>query len=444
VLQKRDRGAFLRKSARTAELEAGDSLDMMFSTRSRLRRAASLIAIGSAVAVLAACATPQPKSMVHKKPRSKEYFSEKEFGVKGSPYAKRMVRGGGRDQIGKPYVVRGKRYVPREDKNYKKVGMASWYGDAFHGRLTANGEVYDKTHLTAAHPTMPLPSYARVTNMDNGSSVIVRVNDRGPYSHGRLIDLSQRAAQMLDYASAGTAKVKVEYVGRAPLDGKDESYLMASYRPGNASPDPSDGLPTGVMVAMNGPTPSVASDAPTAVPFPGVLDDQQVAEAAAPADAGAVMTATVAMPGDLALPDFGPIVPERPAFDPALQGQLAMAAMSYAQERVVGAANNPFGAYSGGLTADAVTASWKRGRVAAAPSETAEAFVAAASFDSRSDAEALRERLSAYGRAVLDMTNDGGSPLYGVSIYADGRMPIDSILEAAWSHGAPDAIVVRD
>ena len=126
------------------------------------------------------------------------------------------------------------------------------------------------THLTAAHPTMPLPSYARVTNLANGSSVIVRVNDRGPYSHNRLIDLSKRAAEMLDYAQSGTAKVKVEYVGRAPLDGRDDQYLMASYRPGNRAPDPSDGLPTGVMIAMNGPTPT--TDVGSAG-FPGELVD---------------------------------------------------------------------------------------------------------------------------------------------------------------------------
>ena len=90
---------------------------------------------------------------------------------------------------------------------------------------------------------MPLPSYARVTNTKNGSSIIVRVNDRGPYANGRIIDLSKRAAELLDYTHSGTAKVRVEYVGRAPLDGHDEQFLMASYQPGNRAPDPSDGLP---------------------------------------------------------------------------------------------------------------------------------------------------------------------------------------------------------
>ena len=174
--------------------------------------------------------------MVNNKKRSKEYFSEAAYGVKASPRVtnkrSRLQRGGGRDQLGRPYKVAGKWYYPKEDKNYRKVGAASWYGDAFHGRLTANGEIYDMTHLTAAHPTMPLPSYARVTNKKNGSSIIVRVNDRGPYHSGRIIDLSKRAAELLDYTHSGTAKVEVEYVGRAPLDGRDEQYLVASYRPG--------------------------------------------------------------------------------------------------------------------------------------------------------------------------------------------------------------------
>ncbi|TIY01054.1 MAG: septal ring lytic transglycosylase RlpA family protein, partial [Mesorhizobium sp.] len=236
---------------------------MQSTARPRLRRASAFALFALSAALLAACAAPpQPKAMVNKKPRSKEYFSESEYGVKASPRVtfkmSGLQRGGGRDQLGKPYQVRGKWYYPKEDKRYAKMGLASWYGEAFHGRLTANGEVYDMTHLTGAHPTMPLPSYARVTNLKTGSSIIVRVNDRGPYHEGRIIDVSKRAAEMLDYANIGTAKVKVEYVGRAPLDGNDDRYLMASYNPGNRVPDPSDGLPSGVMIAMDGPSPSTA------------------------------------------------------------------------------------------------------------------------------------------------------------------------------------------
>ena len=108
--------------------------------------------------------------------------------------------------------------------------MASWYGAAFHGRRTANGEVYDMASLSAAHPTMPLPSYARVTNLENGYSVIVRVNDRGPYHGGRVMDVSSRVADVLDMKAMGTAKVKVDYVGPAPMEGSDDSQLLASLR----------------------------------------------------------------------------------------------------------------------------------------------------------------------------------------------------------------------
>jgi rare lipoprotein A len=141
-----------------------------------------------------------------------------------------VPRGGGQYLVGHPYTIAGRTYYPSENTHYAAVGMASWYGDAFHGRRTANGEVYDMRSLSAAHPTMPLPSYARVTNLGNGFSMIVRVNDRGPYSPGRIMDVSSRVADMLDFKSAGTAKIKVEYVGPAPLAGTDDDTLVASLR----------------------------------------------------------------------------------------------------------------------------------------------------------------------------------------------------------------------
>jgi rare lipoprotein A len=420
---------------------------MAFSTRSRLRRASSLLAIGLSFGFVAACASPQPKGMVaNKQQRSKEYFAESEYGVKASPRVtnqrSNLKRGGGRDQTGRPYKVRGKMYYPKEEKNYRKTGLASWYGDAFHGRLTANGEIYDKTHLTAAHPTMPLPSYARVTNLKNGSSVIVRVNDRGPYSHGRLIDLSQRAAEMLDYTHSGTANVKVAYVGRAPLDGRDDSYLMASYKPGKGAADPSDGLPTGVMIAMNGPTPSADIDeTSTATPFPGVM-----ADAAAPAVAGLAMTASfdsgAALPGDLDLPAFGPIAPERPAFDPLADTQIAFATMSYAEHRVARAADAFAVLEKSAMSSADIAESWKRLNGASA-SET-DPFVAAGSFTDRAEADRLAQTLSAYGKTVLETSQEEGVAIHSVNLFADGRNSLDAMLEAAWDNGAPDAIAVRD
>jgi len=132
-----------------------------------------------------------------------------------------VPKGGGRYKVGAPYRIKGRRYVPREVDRYDKTGVASWYGKLFHGRRTANGEIYDMEALTAAHPTLPLPSYVRVTNRRNRRSLVVRVNDRGPYARNRIIDLSWAVASLLQMRAAGTAPVRVEYLGRAPLNGDD-------------------------------------------------------------------------------------------------------------------------------------------------------------------------------------------------------------------------------
>lgn len=138
-------------------------------------------------------------------------------------------KGGGRYQVGRPYTVRGTTYVPAEQPDYVATGSASWYGADFHGRRTANGEIFSANAITGAHPTLPLPSYVRVTNQANGRSVIVRVNDRGPYMPGRIMDLSYRAASMLGYVNNGHTQIRAEYVGPAPLEGDDTRMLVASY-----------------------------------------------------------------------------------------------------------------------------------------------------------------------------------------------------------------------
>ena len=130
--------------------------------------------------------------------------------------------------------------MPEEDTGYRAEGLASWYGDDFHGRLDrVNGEVFDMASLTAAHPTLPMPCYARVTNLSNGKSLIVRVNDRGPYHGNRLIDVSNKAAELLEFKGNGVARVRVEYVARAPLEGSDDRQLMATLRTGVPAPSPS-------------------------------------------------------------------------------------------------------------------------------------------------------------------------------------------------------------
>ena len=136
-------------------------------------------------------------------------ITRKESGVSG-PY-----------KIGKPYQVKGVWYYPQADYNYDETGIASWYGPGFNSKATANGEVYDENDLTAAHKTLPMPSLVRVTNLENGRSIVVRINDRGPFVNNRIIDMSRRGAQLLGFEQNGTAKVRVEVM-------KDESTLLAA------------------------------------------------------------------------------------------------------------------------------------------------------------------------------------------------------------------------
>jgi rare lipoprotein A len=172
------------------------------------------------------------------------------FAGKGSPYYPHkgpLPKGGGKYHVGQPYQVAGRWFKPHEDPNYDKVGVASWYGPQFHRRRTSNGEWFDMQAMTAAHPTLPLPSYARVTNLENGRQVVVRINDRGPFVGTRIIDLSRRSADALGFKNKGKAKVRVKYLGPAPL-GDDTRQLAAMNR----------GQPVETMIARNEPPVEVA------------------------------------------------------------------------------------------------------------------------------------------------------------------------------------------
>jgi rare lipoprotein A len=387
---------------------------------------ASVVLLMSGAAFLAACSAGPAKVAGKKPTRSSEYFAESEYGVKASPRVSNLKtnlpRGGGRDQVGRPYQVRGQWYRPKEDPNYRSTGLASWYGDAFHGRLTANGEVYDKTHLTAAHPTMPLPSYARVTNKTNGTSVIVRVNDRGPFAKGRVIDLSQRAAELLDYKSNGIAQVSVEYVGRAPLHGLDDAYLMASYRPGGSAPDPSDGLPTGVMMAMNGGTPTAPVAAVPHAPVPFEVRQTNDSDH-----------------GHFVLPDMVPIAPVRPSATMASIDGFTV--MSYADQRIgeASVAAESFGAHR--LDTQAVVASFARSNASREGTGVA-SYVNAGTFASKAEALAAASHFASFGKASIDA--DPAGNWYGVTVIEDGSVSLDSILRHAWANGVSDAMIVRN
>ncbi|MEI9992830.1 MAG: septal ring lytic transglycosylase RlpA family protein [Rhizomicrobium sp.] len=192
-----------------------------------IRNARRLLAVASLAVLAAACAsTPEP-------------------GVSVPPNA-------GVYKIGQPYQIDGTWYYPKEQPDYDETGVASWYGPTFYGHRTANGEVYTAGDLTAAHRTLPLPVNVRVTNLDNGKTIVVRVNDRGPFAKGRIIDLSERAADLLGYKQQGTARVRVTFVGRADLQG--------------GRPPPDETPPEIASAVPAAPTRAVASAALGAVP----------------------------------------------------------------------------------------------------------------------------------------------------------------------------------
>ena len=176
-------------------------------------------------------------------------------------------------KIGEPYQINGVWYYPKVDYDYDETGIASWYGEQFHAKLTANGEIFDMNDVSAAHRTLPLPSLVRVTNLDNGRSMIVRINDRGPFAAGRIIDLSRRTAQLMGMDRSGTAKVRVQILA-------DESRSIADALAG--------GRPEPTMVASAGTTATdaiqVRPDAPNASPRASVaVQALPVPGAAAPA-----------------------------------------------------------------------------------------------------------------------------------------------------------------
>lgn len=195
--------------------------------------------------------------------------------------------GGGTYKVGAPYQVAGVWYYPRAEPSYDRTGIASWYGRQFHGRKTANGEIFDMNVPSAAHPTLPLPSNVRVTNLENGRSVVLRVNDRGPFAHGRVIDVSRRGAELLGFKKNGTAKVRVQFVSAADLPGSSgpyESYVVDKPK-------------------MTREERKIASAAPVATvmseplgPIPGLDEARPPVGEALPVRPGAEMVSVVAIP----------------------------------------------------------------------------------------------------------------------------------------------------
>lgn len=196
-------------------------------------------------------------------------------------------------KVGKPYQVEGAWYYPAVDYNYDETGIASWYGPNFHGKFTANGERYDMNALTAAHRTLPMPSFVRVTNLENGRSVVLKVNDRGPFARGRIIDVSRRAAQLLGFENKGTARVNVAIL-------PDESRAIAAKLQGGVrlaaadTPLTVDRLPTTSVNSESLPPPPGAKVAAEQPPqeLPGAQLRSTTAREEAPVETAALPNPT--------------------------------------------------------------------------------------------------------------------------------------------------------
>ena len=215
----------------------------MFSV-SRAQKGAAFATVLLASASLAACSTiPAPK------------LATRLPGVGGTSPGALPSGAGGRYKVGLPYQVAGIWYTPKEEPSYDQTGTASWYGDDFHMKPTANGEIFDMHAVSAAHTTLPMPSIVEVTNLDNGRKLQVRVNDRGPFVGNRLIDLSHEAARQLGYDQKGLAHVRVKYVGPAPLGGPETGLRYAQAKPAPSPVQPAPLAPVTVQAQDLPPAP---------------------------------------------------------------------------------------------------------------------------------------------------------------------------------------------
>ena len=322
--------------------------------------------------------------------------------------------GDGFYKLGAPYQVGGVWYTPHEDWNYEESGIASWYGEEFHGRYTANGEIFDLNALTAAHDTLPLPTIVEVTNLDNGRTLRLRVNDRGPYVRGRIIDVSRRAAQLLGFEIPGTAKVRVKLL--VPETQVAQSLARRSI--------------AGDVEIAQGPPPPIAPASPAPTPILA----QSLPSAPATAAAASVQVVQAQMP---ATPVSSPPPPQRrfalqlPALVPA-----AMAAPAAPAPRIDLPEVPP--------PDDAAPRLPERVSYVQVPAASS-IYIQAGAFAKASNAYQLKARLDRLGNVNVSDTTVNGVPLYRVRI---GPVPsvdeADRLFNRIVDSGLPEARIIVD
>jgi rare lipoprotein A len=320
-------------------------------------------------------------------------------------------------KVGNPYQVGSVSYTPRESFDLVETGIASWYGPDFHGGKTANGEIYNQNELTAAHRTLQMPSFVRVTNLENGRSVVVRINDRGPYLHGRIIDLSKRGAELLGFANKGTARVRLEVLGR-----ESRQIAEAAKRGENTS-------------RMTLAEAQRLPEAPEASAPPVRLASLQTD------------TSSDTMPESLQTPTI--TVEDLSA--PGKPGETKPPAWSATQKSLPGVVAQPPGPRPQQTASAAIPVHVDQGRLMPDPVVTTEPvkatgiFVQAGSFAVYENAERLSRKLEKIGHAAIDPVTVNGRKLYRVKL---GPLPsvtaADNALEQIIRAGSGGARVIRN
>ncbi len=343
-------------------------------------------------------------------------------------------------KIGKPYQIDGVWYYPREDWSYDETGLASWYGEQFHGRYTADGEIFDLNEMTAAHRTLPMPVVVRVTNLDNGRSIKLRVNDRGPYARGRIIDVSRRAAQMLGFEQAGTAKVRVQ------IDVPDS--MMVATAAGRPVGPPSISravaevvsapltLPVSALEAMRGkpepqPSPALTQPQPRPEPAPIAVASQPLTRPTRSADVKVADNAPIASRPIVPLPAPRPVRAsnDRPYLIDDLPGEPDAAPMRPQQ------------------VSDEESPPPLPAKVEIAPVHPTQIYIQAGAFADQNNAVRLSTLLAAFGSPVniVSGVTNAGAPIFRVRLGPVASVnDADALLNRVMSNGIAQARIVVD
>jgi rare lipoprotein A len=356
-------------------------------------------------------------------------------GPKGPTLSQRAARPAqqGYYKIGQPYEIDGVTYTPAEDYNYDETGIASWYGPDFHGKITANGELYDMNQVTAAHKTLPMPCLVRVTNLDNGRTIVVRVNDRGPYARGRVLDMSRRGAQLLGYEKTGTAKVRVQIMA------KESMILAQAAKQGQMSvdiagldPDQAPPLPEGTPgYTRAGPIFNAPPPAPQyqpSVPLPAYRNPQVAQQQLPP-------------PQQYAQPQFAQPQYPQPRYIPPSAQQPVAPSVALVNEKAL---------IQQELPKDMLKGSDVGGRFLPAPQiasyqkvKPSGIYIQAGAFGVAENAQRLQTRLAGVGKTDISQAIVDGKTFYRVRVGPVANVDLaDRLLARVVAAGANGAKIV--